>query len=74
MNARIGQNIARLRKARGMSQAELARHLGVDQTMVSKYERGQRRIYVDALETIAQALGVPTMDLYQGPAAERQAA
>lgn len=53
--------VSRLRLARrsaGLKQVDLARRLGRDQTYVSKYELGERRL--DLLETldVCAALGV----------------
>lgn len=49
-----------LREARvraGVSQAELGERLGLTQTHVSKYERGERRLDIVQLRTMLAALG-----------------
>ena len=52
--AALGKRVTQLRKARGMTQAELARALGVSQQAVFAYEIGERRISVLVLERLAK--------------------
>ena len=60
---RLCQWLAEARRARGISQAQLANLLGRPQSFVSKYERGERRLdFVEVLE-IAAALHVDARDL-----------
>lgn len=50
-----------LREARaeaGLKQSELAARIGADQSFVSRYERGERRLDLIELETICKACGV----------------
>ncbi|MEM2120614.1 MAG: XRE family transcriptional regulator [Archaeoglobaceae archaeon] len=54
----VGEKIRELRKKLGISQAELAKRLNIDQTTVSYYEHGKRAITLDMLQRIADALGV----------------
>jgi transcriptional regulator with XRE-family HTH domain len=42
----------------GLTQSELAARIGKDQTFVSKYESGERRLDVLELREICQAIGV----------------
>ena len=44
--------------AADITQAELAEKLGTDQSFVSKYERGERRLDVVELRGICLALGI----------------
>lgn len=46
-----------LRKAKGLSQAELARSLGKPASFVGKYELGERRLDVVETFVILKALG-----------------
>lgn len=48
------------RKAKGMTQTELAESLGKPQSFVAKYENGERRIDVIEFVDIAAALNVST--------------
>lgn len=53
-----GHHLAELRKAIGMTQAEVAALLGVSQSRVSDIERGRAAtIELDTLRAYAQALG-----------------
>ena len=56
---RLCEQLRALRARAGLTQSALAERLGVRQTVVSEYERGQRRIDVLELRTIAVALGRP---------------
>jgi transcriptional regulator with XRE-family HTH domain len=57
-NVQLGGRISLLRRARGMSQAELAKKLGVTPQQVQKYERGTNRVSAVRLYEIATALDV----------------
>lgn len=46
------------RTAAGLKQTELAARIGADQSFVSRYERGERRLDLIELETICRACGV----------------
>jgi transcriptional regulator with XRE-family HTH domain len=59
----LGKHVASLRKVRGMTQAELARAIGVSQQAVFAYELGERRISVLVLTKIAKAFGLPVEKL-----------
>ena len=48
-----------LRLEKGMRQQDLANKLGEPQSLVSKYEAGERRLDVLELREICKALGVP---------------
>ncbi len=55
-----GKQLARLRKANGLSQAELASKLGVSTQQLGKYERGENRIPISRHDKALQLLGVRT--------------
>ncbi len=57
--AAIGERIAEARQTVGISQADLAVHLGVDRTAVVKIESGNRKVSATELVTIAAALDRP---------------
>jgi len=59
----LGRRIARIRKARGLTQTELARRLGKIQAVVSDYESDRRRIHAEMIVRIAQVLSVSTDEL-----------
>jgi len=71
----IGKRVKELREARGLGQYELAERAGVRQATISRIESGARANPSSrTLLGIARALGVSIDQVYQGPAAEQQAA
>lgn len=60
----LGNQIANLRKARGLSQAELAAKSGYSTEFVSLVERGLNAPSVAGLARIAKALKVEIKDLF----------
>lgn len=60
---RFGSNIRRLRKEKGLTQAELAKRIGKDSSYISKLENNETKGNLDTLSDIAQALGVSLHDL-----------
>ncbi|MEA1674369.1 helix-turn-helix transcriptional regulator [Nitrospirillum sp. BR 11163] len=54
----LADNLRRLRKAKGISQEELAGLAEVDRTYISLIERKRNSISLDKLEQIAVALNV----------------
>lgn len=69
----LGQRIATLRKAQGLTQVQLAEHLGVAQQTLAHYEAGRLRVLAGALPTLAERLAVGIEDLI-GYAPKRGAA
>ncbi len=60
----MGERIAQLRKARNLTQAQLAEVLGVAQQTVQGYEAGSRRIPVSTLPVVASTLSVSLDELF----------
>lgn len=60
----LGERITQLRKARGITQVQLAETLGVSQQTVQAYEVGRRRIQVSALPVVARTLSVSLEELF----------
>ena len=54
---RFSKALAAARHGAGLSQRELARKLGVDQSFIAKYEAGRRRLDVIEFLQILQAIG-----------------
>ncbi len=52
------ERIRAARKHRGLTQAELAKRLGVTQSLIGQYERGLKRPKIDSLQSLAAALEV----------------
>ncbi|WP_129649540.1 helix-turn-helix domain-containing protein [Peristeroidobacter agariperforans] len=59
----LGAHVTALRKSRGMTQAELARGLGVSQQAVFAYEIGERRISVLVLAKLAKVFSVSVEEM-----------
>ena len=62
----IGQNIAELRKKKGLTQEELAEKMCVTAQAVSKWERDASYPDVTVLSALAQALGVSVAAIIEG--------
>jgi transcriptional regulator with XRE-family HTH domain len=63
----VALNLRHLRKAKGLSQEDLADLAGVDRTYVSALERGIYSVTVDVLTRLASALGVDEAELVRRP-------
>ncbi|MGH8490461.1 MAG: helix-turn-helix domain-containing protein [Gammaproteobacteria bacterium] len=55
---RLCELLVEARKSKGLSQAALAERLGWLQTVISKYERGERRLDLIEFLDVAQALEI----------------
>lgn len=55
--------LARLRKARGLTQKELASLVGLNQAQIHRYEKGAAEPSMSALKRLAVALGVTIDEL-----------
>jgi len=54
INKKVGENISKLRKAKKLSQGELAKILGVNRSYISTLENGSRNPSVETLQKIAK--------------------
>lgn len=59
----LAARVKSARKARGMTQKDLAAQLGIDQAHVSRIENGSKVASVELLARIAKLLGVPLSEL-----------
>jgi transcriptional regulator with XRE-family HTH domain len=66
----LGQRIAGHRKARGVTQVELAKTLGIAQQTLAHYEGGTVRIAIAMLTIVAKALDATIEDLIGVPSAK----
>ncbi|HEX7834134.1 MAG TPA: helix-turn-helix transcriptional regulator [Pseudolysinimonas sp.] len=62
-----GANIRAYRRARGVSQEELADVLGVHRTYMGGVERGERNLTLRSLERLAERMGVDPVTLLTPP-------
>jgi len=63
MRKLVGRNAARLRKAAGLTQEQLAERSGFSQQYISRLEQGRRNPTVVTLYELAEALGVSHVEL-----------
>lgn len=59
----LGARVAQLRKERGLTQTQLAEHLGIAQQTLAHYEVGRLRVAASMLPTLAQVLGASVEEL-----------
>jgi transcriptional regulator with XRE-family HTH domain len=67
INELLGLNLVRLREAKQLSQDDLAKLLGLDQSTVSKYESGRRWPGSDTFALLAEHLEVSAAELLLAP-------
>ena len=60
---KFGENVRELRRARGLSQEELAFRAGIHRNYLGGIERGERNLALDNISAIAKALGVDLSEL-----------
>ena len=60
----VGAHLRLIRKARGMSQEQLAEKLGISFQQIQKYERGANRISASRLKHAADALRVSVAEFF----------
>lgn len=70
MRKLVGENVRRVRRAREMTQEQLAERSGFTQQYISDLERGRRNPTVVSLFEIAQALGSTPIELISEAASE----
>lgn len=63
MRRLVGRNFERIRKARGLTQEQVAELSGFSQQYLSDLERGRRNPTVVTVHELATALGVTHLDL-----------
>ena len=66
MDMTIGKRIAHLRKEKGLTQEELAQHMGISPQAVSKWENDQTCPDISALPKLARLFGVTVDELLSG--------
>lgn len=64
----LAHNLKTQRRARGLSQEELAHRAGIDRTYISSLERSVYAAGIDVVDSLAKALGVEASDLLKRPA------
>ena len=69
-NENFAARLRQLRKQKNLSQADLAKIVGVHYNHIGRYERGSSRPSAEALNKLAHALGVSTDYLIEGSTQE----
>ncbi len=69
---RVGLNLQRLRREKGLSQEELSHRADIHQTYLSGVENGKRNASVNVLERIAKGLGVDIEEIFRAKAEKRK--
>lgn len=64
MAQQFGERVRAMRLAQGLSQVEFGERCGFYQTYLSRIERGQANPTLNAMEVIANALGITVFDLF----------
>ena len=59
----LGDSIRKHRKIKAFTQTQLADKLGVEQSLVSKWERCAVKPNTDSIQALSRALGVPVSEL-----------
>lgn len=63
MRKLVGDNCARIRTKRGLTQEQLAERSGFSQQYISDLERGKRNPTIVSIYELAQALGVSHLEM-----------
>ena len=67
----LALNLRKLRRARGLSQEELAHRAEIDRTYISSLERSIYAAGIDVVDRLGRALEVEAADLLRRPASEQ---
>jgi len=67
INKTVGENIRVLRENAEFTQSNLARFMNVDQSLISKVEKGERTLSADMLEKLAALFGVTVEQIEAQP-------
>ena len=62
-SSRLGKNLKRIRKAKGITQGDIVRKLGLGRGFVSNIENGKANPTLSTITKIAKAIGVSVGEL-----------
>ncbi len=60
---KLGRNLKRIRKEKGVSQGEVASAFGMDKAFISNIENGKTNPTLATIAKLAKAVGVPIEEL-----------
>jgi transcriptional regulator with XRE-family HTH domain len=66
LRKQVGLAIRRLRQERNISQATLAKSAQLNRTYLTGIETGRRNLTLQTMSRLAEALGVPVAEFFQG--------
>ena len=72
VDVHVGKRIRQRRWLIGMTQQQLAEHVGIKFQQIQKYETGANRVSASRLWDIGQAMGVPVAFFFEGLMAESE--
>lgn len=64
----LGRRVSELRRAKTLTQAQLAELMGVSTNYLARVEGGRENLTIDSLSKLADVLGVPVLHLFLPPA------
>ena len=73
LDVAVGWRVRNLRERSGISQAAMARRLGVSFQQLQKYESGKNRISAGRLKMVAELLDLPMDSFFLGEYTEKEA-
>ena len=62
-SAKLGKNLKRIRKEKGITQGDIVRNLGVSRSFVSNIENGKTNPTLATITKLAKSLGVSSDEL-----------
>lgn len=62
---RVARRLARLRCEKGLTQAQLAAHSGLDRVAIANIETGARRPTVTTIYRLASGMGIKPEDIFR---------
>lgn len=66
LRAVVAKNLRRMRRAKGLTQEELAGRAGINRNYVGKLEREENAATVDTLEKLAKILDIDPVEFFGG--------
>lgn len=65
INKEFGERIVQLRKAKGLSQDELAYRCNIHRAYMGTIERGEKSVTLNTIEKICNGLGITLKELFE---------
>lgn len=62
---RFGQKVKQLRKAKDLSQEDLAERSGLNRPYISAIEQGKRNVSLEVIEKLAEALEIEIKEFFE---------